>query len=287
MYKTALYSLGLALAATSIAAPAEAGPFDKLKKAAKKVEKKAREAEQVADTVDRASRGQLPVSRSRAGVGASADGSYCNANKGSNSNSPCTAKGLGHAGRAGPAPAKYTGLTKCAGLPISNAFIGQWGKYSFSSGINTEERSGIIDRENVSATLGCITPSMGTGDVLYMEVPASQLKSLSGGFEMQCVDMASGKQANDAARPSWNNVTGKDIMLHTGNSLGYTPTASGSNSDRSGAWDADLKKRGKAMLGFNMPALHTDAGTDFYCQYYNKGSGKSVVAFAYRRSAGA
>ena len=74
-------------------------------------------------------------------------------------------------------------------------------------------------------------------------------------------------------------------MLHAGNNLGYEPTATGSNSTRSGEYDKWLKSRGREMITFNMPYLHTDkGGTDFYCQYYNDKTGKSAVAFTYRRS---
>jgi hypothetical protein len=282
MKKIILAAAGIALAAsfTAAPAPAQAEQFRSLGKKLKKAKKKVEQAAEIAERVDSVARGGRPA------VGASADGSQCNANRGSNSNSPCTAKGLGHAGRAGPAPAKYTSLTQCAGVPIRNAFIAQYGSYTFSSGINTEDRTGLINRENVQPTGGCIMPSMGSYDVLYIEVPTARLNAMKGGFEMQCINTKTGKQAIDQARPRWYNTRGKDIMLHTGHSLGYTPTASGSNSDRTAAWEADLKRRGMSMFGFNMPNLHTDSGTDFYCQYYNSASGKSVVAFQYRRSAG-
>ncbi len=273
------------------ASVAEAGPFDKLKKAAKKVERAANEVEKAAedakdaaDTVEAVSKGQVPTRRG--GVNSVGRDAAIRQGMAQRSNYPKTAKGKAHAGRAAPAPAKYTSLTKCAGLPISNAFIAQNGTYTFQNGLNSEERTGLIDREPVSASNGCIMPSMGTYDVLYMEVPTAQYDKMKYDMQMQCIDQSTGKQNPDNMVPSWNNVSGKDVALHTGHSLGYKTTASGSNSDRSAAWDKDLKSRGKTMLGFNMPPLHTDAGTDFYCQYYNKASGKSVAAFAYRRSAG-
>lgn len=271
-------AIGLALAATSFSAPVEAGPFDKIKGKIKKAEKKAndvrRTAEDVEDVVDTVN-GKKPRRGSRSGF----------ANRGVQ-HGPKTAKGKPHAGRAGPAPAKYTSLTQCAGLPISNAMIGQLGQYTYTKGLKQESLTGLINREQVKPVSGCIMPSMGTYDVLYLEVPASQLAQHGSNWEMQCIDMATGQEANYSANPAAHNIKGKDIMLHTGNSAGYTPTASGSISSRSGAWDKDLKRRGKAMLGFNMPNLHTDSGTDFYCQYYSKKTGKSAVAFAYRRSAG-
>ncbi len=273
---------GALLATGFYAAPVEAGPFSKLKKAAKKMERVADDAAEVAATVedvsnsvDAVSRGEIPAVSSAGATRQTRSNRY-----------PGSAKRLAHAGRAGPSPAKYTAMTKCAGLPISNAMIGQYGKYTYSQGLQQEELTGMVNRETVAPVSDCVMPSLGTGDILYLEVPAGQLKAMKANWEMQCIDSATGKPANFSALPAAHNVRGKDIMLHTGNSAGYTPTATGSISDRSGAWDADLKRRGKSMMGFNMPDLHTDKGTDFYCQYYDKNSGRSAVAFSYRRSAG-
>ncbi len=281
MNKTLFTAVGLALMTASFSAPAEAGPFDKLKSKIKKVEKKAKEVEQTAAEAEAivesvsGKRGRATTNR-RGGVM-----QYAGQRR------PQAAKGLGHAGRAGPAPAKFTSLTKCAGLSIQNAMIGQLGRYTYQDGLQQESLTGLINREQTAPVSGCVMPSLGTGDVLYLEVPAAQLKASGNNFRMQCVDMNTGQNANSAAFPAAHNIAGKDIMLHTGNSAGYTPTHAGSISDRSGAWDKDLKRRGMAMMGFNMPNLHTDSGTDFYCQYYSKETGKSAVAFAYRRSAGA
>lgn len=268
----------------------QAGPFDKLKSAVKKTKKKVKKAEQAMEEVAQAAEVVDAVADGRvdptAGINPIGRDAAIRQGMRQRSNYPTTATGKPHAGRAGSPSSKYTSLTKCAGLPISNAFIAQSGTYTFQDGLNTEERTGLLNREPVTASSGCIMPSMGTYDVLYMEVPTAQYDKMKYSMKMQCINQSTGKQANDAARPSWSNVAGKDVALHTGHSTGYTTTASGSNSDRSGAWDRELKKRGKTMLGFNMPPLHTDSGTDFYCQYLDTKSGKSVAAFAYRRSAG-
>ncbi|QYJ07844.1 hypothetical protein [Qipengyuania flava] len=292
-----LIAAAIAVAATGIAAsPVQAGPFDKLKRAVKKVEEVAEDVETVVEVAEETERtgGRNIVGAAAAVTGgrnaaiatgvamSAASRSGCDATGGTGR---CTAKRPGYAGVAPTPSAKFTSMTQCAGLPISNAFVGRFGDYTFQQGLSQEERSGIVDREPVSASQGCIMPSMASGDVLYLEVPAKQWASMKGGWKMQCVEMRTGKNANSEAFPRWSNIAGKDIMLHTGNSLGYEPTASGSNSDRSRAWDKDLERRGKHMLGFNMPDLHNDKGTDFYCQYYNAASGKSVAAFAYRRGA--
>lgn len=246
------------LAATTItAAQAETNPFNKIRKAKEKVER---------------------------AVGATEAASTAG-----NSSAAGTSGGAASSGkRAGPAPEKFTAMTKCAALPMTNVMIGQVGDYTFQSGIKTEERSGFINRENVSPTNGCILPSMGTYDFLYVEVDAAKYEAMgnSNDWELQCAPMHDGIKHVDM-KPSMGNLSGKDMMLHTGHSLGYTPSAAGSNSDRSRAWDDELKKRGKAMISVNMPPLHNGGPKDdFYCQYYNKPSGTSAFAFAYRRHKG-
>lgn len=269
-----------------------AGPFDKIKKKIKKAKKTAEDVDAVATEVDRANRtngrsvanGVLGAATggSRGGVGASADGSYCNANRGSNSNSPCTAKAPGHVGGAAPAPAKFKSQTKCANLGVGNAFIGEDGNYTFSQGISTEKRSGLINRRAVSAEDGCFFGGLGVGDVLYVEFDRNKYKKYD--YKIQCVSYDGSEQLDNTNGPRMGNYKGKDVMLHTGHSLGYTPTASGSNSNRSGAYDKHLAKRGRTMLTVNFGALHTDkSGTDFYCQWFNKNTGESALAFAFRR----
>jgi len=253
------------------AAPAQAaGPFDKLKKKAKK-------ATQAVDSV--VNGGTNGVS---SGVGASANGSKCNANLGSNSNSPCTARAPGHAGGAGPTPAKYASATTCANVGIGNAFVARGGNYTFQQGISTEKRSGLLDRRPVKPAKGCVFEGLGIGDVLYVEFDAGKYKKYD--YKIQCVSYDGSEQLNNVAGPKVGNYKGKDVMLHEGNSTGYTPTATGSNSSRSGAYDKYMAKRGRTFTTFNFEALHTDkAGTDFYCQWFNKATGESALALTYRR----
>ncbi|QZD90241.1 hypothetical protein K3148_02210 [Qipengyuania aurantiaca] len=284
MKTTALRTLGLALAVSVVASPAQAGPFDKLRKKAQEIEKAADDAKTAAEAaetvVDAAKRGARPGATTSLGSPLSGvravDGSVPGGR-----NNPKTAGSGNYAGRAPAAPAKYASLTKCANLNIGNAFVAQTGDYTFQQGLSTETRGGLIDREPVSLD-GCTAPGMGVGDVLYVEVDAAKYDKHR--YALQCVAFDGSQQLDNVNAPRENNYTGKDVMLHTGNSLGYEPTASGSNSDRSGAYDAYLAKRGRAMITFNMPGLHTDkSGTDFYCQHYDKATGKSALAFTYRR----
>lgn len=257
-----------------------AGPFDKLKKKIKKATSTAEDVDAVATEVDRANKTN---GRSLVGsAGRSSSGSGCHANRGSTSNSPCSAKAPGHVGGAAPAPAKFTGQLQCANLGLGNAFLAEDGEYTFSQGISTEKRSGLINRRNVSAQNGCFFPNLGVGDVLYVEFDKAKYKKYD--YKIQCVSYDGSEQLDNVNGPRAGNYKGKDVMLHTGNSLGYTPTASGSNSSRSGAYTKLLDGRGRTMLTFNFAALHTDkSGTDFFCQWFDKNSGKSAVAFAYRR----
>lgn len=245
---------------------ASSGPFDKLKKKAKKVEDAAR-------TVDGAARTADSIMNRRGGS--------------SNSNSPRTgSRYAGHKGIAGAAPAKYVQQINCANLGLGNAFVARDGEYTFSQGLNTETRGGLIDRKPVQPTNGCLFPAMGVGDVLYVEFDKARYEGDKRNYDLQCVSYDGSEQLNRGTRPPADNYKGKDVMLHTGHSLGYTPTASGTNSSRSGAYNKYLDGRGRSMLTFNMPALHTDRGTDFFCQHYNKNTGKIALAFTFRRGPG-
>ena len=266
---TALATGTLATGLLASAAAHAAGPFDKLKKKAKKATKDVESA-------------VIGTSTSTSGVGASADGSQCNANRGSNSNSPCTARAPGHAGNAGPTPANLIKMTQCANLGIGNAFVARAGDYTFQQGLSTEERSGLLNRRPVQPVSGCLFEGMGIGDVLYVEFDADKYQKYA--YKVQCVAYDGKEQLDHTFGPKVGNYKGKDVMLHEGNSTGYTPTASGSNSNRSGAYDKYMAKRGRAFTTINFESLHTDkAGTDFYCQLYDKSTGKSALALTYRR----
>tara|TARA_R110002072_G_scaffold181232_7_gene337275 strand:+ start:10515 stop:11354 length:840 start_codon:yes stop_codon:yes gene_type:complete len=273
MKNTMMTAVGIALMATSISTTADANPFRNLRNSVEKVKKEAREVEEAVETVEEVVEAVDAVSDGRAPSlrGSSNHPSY-----------PNTASRGNWKGRAPAAPAKFASMTQCANLNLGNAFIAQAGDYTFSKGISTETRGGLIEREPVQAS-GCTLPGVGSGDVLYVEVDRANFNTHE--YDMQCISFDGSQQLDRAWVPPTNNYTGKDVMLHTGHSLGFEPTATGSNSARSEAYDKYLAARGRAMITFNMPELHTDkSGTDFYCQYYNNNTGKSAVAFTYRRS---
>ncbi len=280
MQKLSIAAASIALAVGFVATPAsvEAGQFKSLGKKLKKAKKKAEEAEEVAETVDAVVSGRASTSGPNTVTGIRRE-----------RNARLTTARRASAGRAPDPSAKLTSITQCSSLKLSNVVIGQLGDYTFQQGMSKEERSGLINREDVTPKNGCILPGMGTGDAVYMEVDKKQFEAMgnSNDWQLQCIDSKTGEQEDRTSlRPSMGNISGKDMMLHTGNSFGYTPTASGSNSSRSGAWKKHLDSRGKVMISFNFPAYHMDNGTDNYCQYYHKPSGKSLVAFQWRRSAG-
>ncbi len=290
---------GAVVATGTFAVPAEAGPFDRLKRKVQKVEREVRkveqtvaEVEQAVDTVEAVADGRVSAedvagAAASGAMGRTRLGSPIRGVRGMNgavpgrSNYPKTAQRAPAAGVASTVPAKFVSQLNCADLNLGNAFIGKGGTYTFSQGISTQERSGIINRRNVSVTNGCMLPTMESGDILYVEVDKGDYSRHN--YDLQCVSYDGKEQLNNTNAPPENNYGGKDVMLHTGHSLGYTPTASGSNSNRGDAYQKYLDGRGRDMITFNMPSLHTDRGTDFFCQHFNKDTGKSSLAFAFRR----
>lgn len=261
---TALACTALATGAitTSIIGATEAqasGPFDKLKKKVKKAKDKVDQAERAVDSVT----GGTAVSGGSMGsVGGSG--------------------GSGPAGNAGATPAKYANMTKCANLNVGNAFVGRDGNYTFQQGLSTEKRSGLLNRRDITPVNGCLYEGLGVDDVLYVEFDAKKYKRYD--YEIQCASFDGSEQLDHAMGPKLNNYNGKDVMLHEGNSTGYTPTATGSNSARGSAYSKYMAKRGRTFITLSFHASHTDrTGTDFYCQLYNKNTGESAVALTYRR----
>ncbi|MHA7819337.1 MAG: hypothetical protein ACX930_06805 [Erythrobacter sp.] len=292
-------NLALALAGTALAsvvfvsaAPADAqfrglrSAVQSVKNAADEVEDAAEDVEEAARTVEGVASGVDAARRSdgRSVVGAVTGGRGAAVNQAmrQRSNYPQTARAPDHVGRAGPAPARYVNQISCANLKVGDAFVAEAGEYTFSQGISTQTRGGLINRAPVNPSNGCFFPGLGVGDVLYVEVDKAAYER--GTYRIQCVSYDGSEQLDNVDGARQGNYTGKDVMLHTGHSLGYTPTATGSNSDRSGAYDRYLNQRGRKMLTFNFSANHQDkSGTDFFCQWYDRDTNKSAVAFTYRR----
>ena len=50
-------------------------------------------------------------------------------------------------------------LTKCTDLELTNIMTGNYGEYTFTSGLSEESRQGLINRKPGKITRGCIAPS--------------------------------------------------------------------------------------------------------------------------------
>lgn len=189
---------------------------------------------------------------------------------------------------------KLTSMTTCTDLKPDNIVTGYIENYTFQDGFSKEKRSGLIKRKAGTLTNGCVLPSLESNQVAYMEVDTEQFKALgsSNDWSMQCLrsdDPGAGalteKEPKTEAIYSVNRMSGKDMMLHCGNSEGIEECAEGSNSKRSGAWKKKLKANGKTMLSIAAftSTLAPRGGEKIYCQYYNKKARKSLFAVKYLR----
>lgn len=185
-------------------------------------------------------------------------------------------------------------MTQCSDVKPSNIIVGNVSNYTFQQGFNKEKRSGFINRKPGKLSQGCILPSLQSHQSAYMEVDTKKFASLgsSNDWIMQCVRSAnpsagavSDKEGRSESPYHVKFLTGKDMMLHCGNSEGIDECTAGSNSKRGSAWKKKLKKNGKTMLSVhaNTSTLAPAGGEKLYCQYYNKKSYKSLFAFEFLR----
>ncbi len=200
----------------------------------------------------------------------------------------------GQTPKLGTPSSDLVAMTKCAALKPEKITIGTLGDYTFQQGFSNEKRSGLINRRTGALSNGCILPSLNSREIAYMEVDEKKLDALgsSNDWEMQCIKSGNpGAGVVGASEPKTeypytvNVLSGKDMMLHCGNSENVAECAEGSNSSRSSAWKKNLDARGKTMLSVlaNTSTLAPAQGEKLYCQYYNKKSGNSLFAFEYLR----
>lgn len=187
----------------------------------------------------------------------------------------------------GTPSSSLTSQTQCAGIALSNVTVGNLGSYTFQQGFSKERRTGFINRKPGKVSGSCIAPSLQPQEILYFEVDEKKYKAMDKGndFVWQCV-----KSDNPGAGTvdywTWHSdqyLGDSHMKLHCGNDQGVSDCATGSNSSRASAYTADRKKRGKYGISF-LARLneHSNARTEkLYCQYYNKRTGKSLVAFEY------
>lgn len=195
----------------------------------------------------------------------------------------------------GKPAASLTSMVNCTALKPTNIVVGNMGNYTFQDGFSSEERSGLINRTPASLTDGCILPSIASRQIIYMEVDTAAYKAMgsSNDWSMQCVRSANpsaGAVGQDEPKTEYpytvDYIAGKDMMLHCGNSENIDECAEGSNSSRSGAWDKQLKARGKTMLSIhgNASTLAPVGGENLFCQYYNSKTREGLFAFEYLRT---
>lgn len=189
----------------------------------------------------------------------------------------------------GPA-ANLIALTKCHGANISNVMVGNYGEYTFQSGMSKEKRSGLINRRTGTVSNGCILPSLQAKEVLYFEVDESVKRQFTHAT-MQCVKSANPSagalsEPKDNYAYTTNYLTKKDIHLHCGNDQNVTVCGTGRNMDRGAQYKKILKARGKAMLSIQATSsLRAPRGGEkLYCQYFNPKTGTSLFAFEYFRA---
>ncbi|MEH6662105.1 MAG: hypothetical protein V7679_10705 [Parasphingorhabdus sp.] len=195
--------------------------------------------------------------------------------------------GSGGSVALGTPSSTLTSQTQCAGIALSNVTVGNLGSYTFQQGFSKEKRTGFINRKPGKVSGACIAPSLQPQEVLYFEVDEKKYKAMDKGndFVWQCVK-SDDPGAGTVDYWTWHSdqyLGDSHMKLHCGNDQGVSDCATGTNSSRASAYSADRKKRGKYGISF-LARLneHSRAKTEkLYCQYYNKRTGKSLVAFEY------
>lgn len=187
----------------------------------------------------------------------------------------------------GTPSSSLTSQTKCAGLTLSNVTIGNLGEYTFQQGFSKEKRTGFINRKSGTTTGGCIAPSLQADEILYFEVDEKQYKATDKGndYAWQCV-RSDNPGAGTTNYWTWHSdryLGDSHMKLHCGNDQGVSDCATGTNSSRASSYKTDRRKRGKYGISFLARRNeHSSASNEkLYCQYYNKRTGKSLVAFEY------
>ncbi len=187
----------------------------------------------------------------------------------------------------GTPSSSLTSLTKCSGLKLENVTLGYLGDYTFQQGFSKEKRTGFINRTKGTAN-DCIAPSLQSKQILYFEVDKAKYKATDKGrdYKLQCVK-SDDPGAGAVDYWDWNGTSDKYLgtsamKLHCGNDQGIEDCASGSNSDRAKVYVNDLKKRGKYGVSFlarENTRSDSSGSEKLYCQFYNKRTGNSLVAF--------
>ena len=199
-----------------------------------------------------------------------------------------------------PNPELRASLLKCnSSVTPTDVQTGVVGKYKFTEGMATSERTGFIDKKPLEMTDGCFLGEMQPGACVSWTVNEEKYKALgnSNDWEVQCVysdDPGAGVIKNPNEYPySMESMKTYYFMLMCNHDQGDGyECAEGSNSMRGGKWREKLDAEGKLQMGFCAPSgmLYQETAyedKDFpggrwvYCQYYNKQSNESMVGFEF------
>ena len=179
-------------------------------------------------------------------------------------------------------------VNQCADLELTNIMTGNYGEYTFTSGLSEEVRQGLINRKPGKVTRGCIVPSLEPRQVLYLEVDTKKYTAMgnSNDWKMQRV-RSEDPVPLQADIPTGDDLNYTAIMLHCGHSEENVEASKrGSNSQRGQKYSALLESRGKTMMTvFPKDGVYDSPpqGEKVYCQFYNKPSKTSMFAFEYIR----
>ena len=193
---------------------------------------------------------------------------------------------------------RETVLSCIDGFAPQDVQIGRVGKYKFTEGVNTQERTGFLDKKPLEMTNGCFFGVLQAEQCVAFTVDSKKYAELgnSNDWDVQCIySDAPGEGAvknKSMYSYSVDRLSPYYFMLMCGHDQGDGyECAEGSNSMRGIKWREKLEKEGKEQLGFciNRVAYQElsykkqdfPKGRYLYCQYYNTKSKKSLFGYEF------
>jgi len=199
-----------------------------------------------------------------------------------------------------PNPALRESVLQCIpGLAPKDLMLGRVGKYKFTEGINTSERTGFLDRQPIEMTNDCFIGELQPEQCVAFTFDEKKYAELgnSNEWEMQCIysdDPQAGAVKNPNERPSQDaeDMSPYYFMLMCNHDQDSSYAChEGSNSMRGIKHREELEKKGKQQMGFcinkkmyqevTYDVTQYPKGRYMYCQYYNKKTNKSAFGFEY------
>lgn len=198
-----------------------------------------------------------------------------------------------------PNPELRENVLSCIdGFQPQDVQLGRVGKYKFTEGVSTKERTGFLDRQPLEMTNGCFLGVLQPEQCVAMTVDSKKYAELgnSNEWEVQCIySDAPGEGAiknKSMFSYSVDRLSPYYFMFMCGHDQGEGyECAEGSNSMRGIKWREKLEAEGKEQLGFciNRVAYQElsykkddfPKGRYLYCQYYNKQTKKSLFGYEF------